>query len=62
MEYKNLSLGELLELSNQAFSEYYRLATVPCGNWHPGMKFTALEKATEKLNAINDELERRLNG
>lgn len=62
MSYKKMTLGELLELSNLAFSEYYRLATVPRGDWHPGMKFPALDKATKKLNAINAEIERRLNG
>ncbi len=58
MDYTKMSAGQLEELSKQAFSEYYAAATRPCGDWHNGMKFPELEKATRKLNAIDEELER----
>ena len=60
MAFAKYSTEELKEMHSTAFSEYYRLATKPC-NYQKGMKFTKLEKATEKLNAITDELERRIN-
>lgn len=49
----------LQEMSKEAFSKYYAEATKPCGNWQPGTSFPDLEKATNRLNEINDELERR---
>ena len=57
-----ISNEELIQLHDKAFSKYYRLATRPCGNWHKGMKFTELEKATNRLNEITEEVERRLKG
>ena len=59
-DYSKLSMDELDALSNQVFAKYSMLATRPCGDWAPDKSFTELEAVTEKLNAINDEIERRL--
>ena len=51
----------LKQMSEEAFSVYYAEATKPCGVDHqPGQKFPELEAATNRLNLINDEIERRL--
>lgn len=50
----------LQKMSEEAFGAYYAEATKPCGSWSPDMKFPELEKATNRLNEINDELDRRL--
>ena len=55
-----IPIDELRKMSDEAFSDYYRWATRPCGDWHPGMKFPELENATNRLNEINEELGRRL--
>lgn len=64
LEPKNVQLSDvpietLRKMQEEAFSAYYAEATKPCGDWTPGMKFDKLEKATQRLNNINDELERR---
>lgn len=60
MDYKTISTRQLEDLSRQAFAEYCALATRPRGDWRPGMTFPELEAATRRLNAIGDELERRI--
>lgn len=55
-----VSTEELRKMSEEAFSKYYAEATKPCGDWQPGMTFPELEEATQRLNEINDELERRM--
>lgn len=62
---KNLnevSIEELKEMAKEAFGVYYAEATKPCGDWQPGMKFDKLDAATERLNEINAEIERRVAG
>ena len=59
MDFTKYSTEELYAMHTTAFSEYYKIATQPC-NYQKDMKFPDLEKATEKLNAITDELERRI--
>lgn len=49
----------LQKMSEEAFSAYYREATKQV-DYQPGMKFPELEAATNRLNAINDEIERRM--
>ncbi len=57
--FKDISTETLQKMSQEAFSAYYREATKQV-DYQPGMKFPELEKATQRLNDINDELERRL--
>ena len=59
-DYSRYSAEELERLSDKAFSEYYALSVKPCGDWSKNKSFKALEAATRKLNAINDEIERRM--
>lgn len=56
---RDIPTDTLKKMSDEAFSAYYREATkiVP---YQPGMKFPELEKATNRLNEINEELGRRL--
>lgn len=55
---KNIPTDTLKEMSDEAFSAYYREATKSV-DYQPGMTFPELEKATNRLNGINEELERR---
>lgn len=58
-DYTKLSDKELFEEQYRAWLAYRYHATRPRGDYRPGMKFPELEKATETLNALNDEIERR---
>ncbi len=58
-DFSEVPTEKLEEMSREAWSNYYKLATKPCGDWHPGMQFPELDKATRYLNAVNDEMERR---
>lgn len=58
--FKDISTETLQKMSKEAFSAYYREATKQV-DYQPGMKFPELEKATNRLNEINEEIERRLN-
>lgn len=61
MDYTKCTAEELERLSSKAFSDYYALAVKPCGDWSKGKSFKALEDAAQTLNAISNEIERRLN-
>lgn len=56
--FKDVSTETLRKMSDEAFSAYYKEATKEV-DYQPGMKFPELEKATNRLNEINDELDRR---
>lgn len=60
MSLKNYSMDELREMANVAFSEYYRLAVVPCGTQPKKSELRKLQKATDKYEQIRDEIESRL--
>lgn len=55
-----ISNEELIRIHDEAYTEYYRQATRPVGNWKKGMKFPELEKARNRLNALTEEVERRI--
>ena len=59
-DYSNYSIEELEEMSKTAFSEYYRLATIPSGKQPDKSELNRLQKATEKYESIREEIERRL--
>ena len=59
-DYSKYSIEELEELSKTAFSEYYRLATIPCGNQPDKSKLDQLQKTTEKYESIREEIERKV--
>lgn len=59
-DYSNYSIEELEEMSKTAFSEYYRLATIPSGKQPDKSELDQLQKATEKYESIREEIERRL--
>lgn len=62
LDYSRYTTETLLEMLDAAFSDYYKRATRPCGD---GDKFLSspeareLERATERYEAICEELVRR---
>lgn len=46
----------LKDAEKAAYSKYYKAATVPCGDWHPGKDFSELEEATAEWEALTAEL------
>lgn len=60
MSLKNRSMDELREMSKVAYSEYYRLAVVPCGTQPKKSELRKLQKATDKYEEIREEIESRL--
>lgn len=46
----------LQDAEKAAYSKYYKLATTPCGDWHPGKDFSGLEEATAEWEALSAEL------
>ena len=60
MSLKNRSMDELREMANAAYSEYYRLAVVPCGTQPKKSELRKLEMATDKYEEIREEIESRL--
>ena len=59
-DYSNYNIEELEEMSKIAFSEYYRLATIPCCGQPTKAELDQLQKATEKYEKIREEMARRL--
>ena len=59
-DYSNYTMEELEEMSKTAFSEYYRLATIPCGSQPTKAELDQLQKATEKYEKIREEIERKV--
>ena len=62
MDYSNYDTQTLKEMEKTAYAAYYKAATRPCGDWHPGKTFPELEKATAEWEAITEELNRRRTG
>ena len=59
-DYTQYKTGTLKKMYEEAFSEYYRAAVKPCGNWSKGcQEIKAVERATKRYEAICAELERR---
>lgn len=59
-DYSNYSMEELKEMNKTAFSEYYKLATIPCGRQPEKSELDRLQKATDKYEAIREETEKRI--
>lgn len=56
-----LTTEELETMLDAAFSEYYKLATVPCGAPPPKAEMIKLERAINKYEALREEFEKRIN-
>ena len=56
--FRDIPTETLRKMSDEAFSAYYKEATKTV-DYAPGMKFPELERATNRLNVIDEELARR---
>lgn len=59
-DYSNYSMYQLEEMSKIAFSEYYKLATIPCAGQPKKSILNQLQEATNKYEEIRTEIEKRL--
>lgn len=59
-DFSNYSMEELEKMSKAAFSEYYRLATIPCAEQPAKSELDRLQKAEDEYEAIREEMEKRL--
>ena len=59
-DYSNYSMEQLEEMSKTAFSEYYKLATIPCAAQPDKSELDRLQKAEDKYEEIREEMEKRL--
>lgn len=59
-DYSSYTMEELEEMSKIAWSEYYRLATIPCGGQPTKAELDQLQKATDKYEKIREEIERKV--
>lgn len=59
-DYSNYNMEELAEISKTTFSEYYKLATVPCACQPPKSELDRLQKASDEYEEIREEIAKRL--
>lgn len=58
--YSKYNIKELERMAKVAFSEYYKLATIPCGSQPPKSEFNRLQKATDAYEEIREEIVKRI--
>lgn len=64
-DYSRYKTETLIKMREKAYDKYYELTIKPSGNWGDGMRLSKLlqnkawERAKERLDAIDTELERR---
>jgi hypothetical protein len=64
-DYSRYKTETLNKMREKAYEKYYAETIKPCGNWGDGMRLSKLrsisawEKAANRLNEIDAELERR---
>jgi hypothetical protein len=59
-DYSKYSMEQLQRMSNEAFSQYYKLATSPCGTPPKKSELNRLQKATDNYEEIRIEIAKRL--
>ena len=59
-DYSNYSMGELEKMSKTAFSEYYKLATMPCTGQPKKSELDRLQKTVDSYEGIREEIGKRL--
>lgn len=66
-DYSRYKTETLIKMKDKAWEKYYNLTIKPSGNWGDGMRLSKLpqnkewEKAKEKYDAIERELNKRQN-
>lgn len=66
-DYSRYKTETLIKMKDKAWDKYYSLTIKPSGNWGDGMRLSKLpqnkewEKAKEKYDAIENELNKRKN-